>query len=392
MPLAAQTRIAVESALAHKNPRPLSPVRRVGQTASRSGIAPIDAILNGGLPCGSITELVGAHCSGRTTTALAYLAAITTAGNVCAWLDVADALDPRSAAANGVDLERLLWVRCSAAKHVPTVQPAPEAAQCALRNMSSATLPRHTGGGSPHPRSEGRDMPKAIGLMLRAHGGIYDKEARRQKRSIGTPGAPNRPLTMRSGEREEQVNSDRLPPRRGQNLALAPRCAEPQPRRTPQQSSGKRMEHATTQQRAVQKENKNPWQAIDHALRAADLLLQGGGFSTIVLDLGSVPPEVVWRIPLATWFRFRAACERTRVSLLLLTQHSCARSSAGLVVRLETGSLLTDSRVMTGVRYRGAAERIRAATDDQELALTRKPPKSDRMGEWVSEAAWAQAK
>ncbi|MDQ2834513.1 MAG: hypothetical protein M3Y50_12345 [Acidobacteriota bacterium] len=38
-----------------------------------------------------------------------------------------------------------------------------------------------------------------------------------------------------------------------------------------------------------------------------DLLLQAGGFSAIVLDLGSIAPEHVSRIPLATWFRYGAA-------------------------------------------------------------------------------------
>ena len=88
-------------------------------------------------------------------------------------------------------------------------------------------------------------------------------------------------------------------------------------------------------------------------------LLQGGGFGAIVLDLGSLPPEMAWRIPLATWFRFRAACERTRASLLLLTQHPCARSSAELVVRMEAGDMEAESRVMTGIRYRAVVERSR---------------------------------
>ena len=386
MSSAIQIRTAVETVLAHKNPRALSPIQRGVQSASPSGVAPIDAILNGGLPLGSITELVGTHCSGRTTVALAYLAAITATGNVCAWLDVADALDPESAAANGVDLERLLWVRCSA-KQQATVQATPEALQSVSGSVSNTMLPRHTGGGSPHPRAEGRDMPEAIGMMLRAHGGLYDKEARRQKRSLGTPSAPNRPLSLRSEHREEQVNSDRLPPRRGQNLVLASRCAEAQPRRTPLWPADE-----LSKTTVLQRENKKPWPALDQALRATDYLLQGGGFNTIVLDLGSVLPEVAWRIPLATWFRFRAACERTRVSLLLLTQHSCARGSAGLVVRLETGSMRTDSQVMTGICYRGGAERVRATASEGGHNLMRKPPQPDRTGGWVSEAAWAQAK
>src|SRR5579863_10416038 len=64
-----------------------------------------------------------------------------------------------------------------------------------------------------------------------------------------------------------------------------------------------------------------------------DLLLQAGGFSAIVLDMAGIAPEHAARVPLATWFRYRAAVERTRASLLLLTQHSCAKSSAELLLR-----------------------------------------------------------
>jgi recombination protein RecA len=78
-----------------------------------------------------------------------------------------------------------------------------------------------------------------------------------------------------------------------------------------------------------------PWSRIDQALRVADLLLQGGGFSAIVLDMCSIAPEDVLRIPLSTWFRYRAAAERTQTSILLLTQHPCAKSSAELLLRLE---------------------------------------------------------
>jgi len=36
----------------------------------------------------------------------------TASGQVCAWVDADDAFDPESAAANGVNLRQLLWVRC----------------------------------------------------------------------------------------------------------------------------------------------------------------------------------------------------------------------------------------------------------------------------------------
>ncbi len=76
-----------------------------------SGIAAMDS-LTGGLPRGCLTEICGPASSGRTTLLLAALAAATRRGECCAVVDAGDALDPQSAAAAGVELERLLWVRC----------------------------------------------------------------------------------------------------------------------------------------------------------------------------------------------------------------------------------------------------------------------------------------
>ncbi|MGA8150693.1 MAG: hypothetical protein WB952_07065 [Terriglobales bacterium] len=76
-----------------------------------SGIREMDA-LTGGLPRGCLTEVCGAASSGRTSMLLAALAAATQRQEACTLVDVSDAFDPVSAAAAGVDFERLLWIRC----------------------------------------------------------------------------------------------------------------------------------------------------------------------------------------------------------------------------------------------------------------------------------------
>ena len=76
-----------------------------------SGIPAIDA-LTGGLPRGCLTEICGPASSGRTAFLLSALAAATRRGEFCTLVDASDALDPHSAAAAGVALDRLLWVRC----------------------------------------------------------------------------------------------------------------------------------------------------------------------------------------------------------------------------------------------------------------------------------------
>jgi hypothetical protein len=76
-----------------------------------TGIAAVDALLGGGFPRGRVTEITGPLSSGRTSLALALLAAATRAGEIAAVVDAADAFDPASAAAAGADLSRVLWAR-----------------------------------------------------------------------------------------------------------------------------------------------------------------------------------------------------------------------------------------------------------------------------------------
>ena len=76
-----------------------------------TGLAVLDQALGGGLPRGRVTELAGAPSTGRTGLACAIAAAATRAGETIAWIDPADALEPEAAAAAGIALARLLWVR-----------------------------------------------------------------------------------------------------------------------------------------------------------------------------------------------------------------------------------------------------------------------------------------
>jgi len=182
----AQLRAEVELALAGRVASPFAlPERRVEFVST--GIAEVDA-LAGGLPRGALTEIFGPNCSGRTSLLFSALGARTSHAEACALVDGSDAFDPQSAEAAGIDLKRLLWVRC---------------------------------------------------------------------------------------------------------------------------------------------------RTMEQSFRATDFLLAAGGFGFIALDLGDTPGELVHRVPLETWFRFRRAVEGTPTILFVLEEEPHAKTCASLVLQVE---------------------------------------------------------
>jgi hypothetical protein len=183
-------RARLESALSERVPSPFTdPDRRVCESVP-TGIAPLDA-LTGGLPRGAITEIFGPPTSGRTSLMVSILAQAIAGDEVCALIDGNDAFDPKSAATAGVELQRLLWVRCH---------------------------------------------------------------------------------------------------------------------------------------------------KLDQVLKSADLLLQGGGFGRVVMDLTDLPLSRIQSIPLASWFRFQRTIEKTPTALIVMTPESAVKSAAALVLRMQMRS------------------------------------------------------
>ena len=265
MPSSAALRKQIESAFQQRYPAVLTPAARTIREVAPTGIDAIDALLNGGLPVGAISELTGPMSSGRTSIAMAFLAQ-QTSENVCAWIDSRDTFDPESAAASGVCLDRLLWVRCS-------------------------------------------------------------------------QNSPSNPAdSMRAGFR--------------------------------------------TSARNITNAKSQPWSRLDQALRAIDLLLQAGGFSAIVLDLGNESVEHGRRIPLATWFRLRQAADRTRCSVIVLGKAPYAQSSAAVVLECERGLVHSaNETVIRAFNFRAGRRRERFSP---LTTIDRKPPVST----WSAEASW----
>ncbi len=254
MNVAHAIRDQIEAALAQRVPAALTLKIKQSPELFATGIAQVDAMLGGGIPRGNITEISGASSTGKTTFALAAVASITQLGNACAWIDVSDALSPEAAAASGVELRRLLWLRMSAARR-------------------------------PH----------------------------------------------------------------------------------------------------------KPWLRLEQGLKAADLLLQTGGFAGIVLDMSDQLPQYTRRIPLATWYRFRLAAEQARTALVFLTQSPCASSCASLTLFCESCDAVPfsshgETPLFERQRYRIAKERNR---NESSTFIQKKPPQRVN---WPAETLWARVR
>ena len=111
-----------EAALARTDLEALLRARRLDRTIAAAGEAPrfepvptgfafLDQQAGGGFPRGELSEIAGPRSSGRATLVAGALGRVTGAGGLAALVDPLDQFDPASAAAAGVCLDRLLWVR-----------------------------------------------------------------------------------------------------------------------------------------------------------------------------------------------------------------------------------------------------------------------------------------
>ncbi len=375
MSKAAFLRKQIEADLASRIPSALTPVARTVREVQATGIPEVDRALTGGLPVGAICEIAGPESSGRTSIALATLAQLTRGGRACAWVDASDSLDPESAAANGIQLSQLLWVRCGDKSSRLNLNSQIPSTPC-YAHPNSSTHSLSGGQAGSHPRSEVKGMDRAIEELL--HNPI--NAARKQK--VGTHDTQNRSFSKVL--RSEQAPSDRAMARRKEFLMahhepLFPRSAGPQRPRQSAQSFNQFVNSSRTAFRTQQ-----PWKQLDQALRVTDLLMNAGGFAAIVLDLGSVAPKYATRIPLATWFRFRAVADSARTSLLLLTKKPSAGSSAAALLSLTTSSIQGNT-VVEFVEYKLEVEKERFQSSLIDIAGRRKPSAST----WTQRMPWA---
>ncbi len=317
-----------------------------------SGVAELDAVLGGGFPRGSLVELCGPASCGRTSLAFSLLAQATDRQEACAFVDVSDSLDPISLAAAGVELPRLLWVRCGeTGDHGPDVKtssylgPADKERRKSGGSDSASKKPMPVLGWR-HPRELMRGVDQAIPSLI-------------GKQTAFAESAQIHVVARCAGE---QVERDREPARRGfrpQRFLPSIRESNPPP---PVRTGGRSVK---------------PWKRLEQALKTTDLLLHGGGWGVVVVDLGGICWVDARRINLSMWFRFRRAIENTPTILLLLGEESCAKSCASLVLRCQrradhwsraAASIQTGASTFEGFEVQGEVTRSRVLSQPSDLA------------------------
>src|SRR5437899_1679925 len=122
---------------------------------------------------GEITEIVGGPSSGRTSHLVACLRYVASRGETAALVDTEEVFDPGLASRAGVDLRRLLWVRCGGHRDV-ALRAAVERCEPALRECSLAILsarvdgPNVGRGGAPTADKTGAPTAKMM-MVLEAN-------------------------------------------------------------------------------------------------------------------------------------------------------------------------------------------------------------------------------
>jgi hypothetical protein len=72
---------------------------------------------------------------------------------------------------------------------------------------------------------------------------------------------------------------------------------------------------------------------LDQTLKVTDLVLQGGGFSVVAMDVGDMLPGKLLSVPLTTWFRFQRSIEKTPTILTIISRQGAAKTCASLAVK-----------------------------------------------------------
>lgn len=80
---------------------------------------------------------------------------------------------------------------------------------------------------------------------------------------------------------------------------------------------------------------KQEMKPLEKAFKAADILLQNGGFGLIAVDLSGVDERLLRKVPKATWFRFSRVAEKTQTPLVFLASYPAAGNCSAWTLRMK---------------------------------------------------------
>src|SRR6516225_2847631 len=103
--------------------------RDKGKDEDKGGLIP-------GIPLGALTQIHAplGLSSGKTALLVSLITQLTRREQFCALVDAGDCFDPESAEAAGVNLARVLWVRCSARQRLKPLEQAFKATDILIQN------------------------------------------------------------------------------------------------------------------------------------------------------------------------------------------------------------------------------------------------------------------
>jgi recombination protein RecA len=125
---------------------------------------------------------------------------------------------------------------------------------------------------------------------------------------------------------------------------------------------------------------------LEQAFRVADILLNTGGFSLIVVDIADIDPVLVRKVPLYTWFRFHRFVEGKPMSLVFVAQQPSAGSYASLVINARTDAAEWSNPNAVVAHGNLLRELPIVVALEQRRGLARKGPQSVRKVVFTAEA------
>ena len=96
---------------------------------------------------------------------------------------------------------------------------------------------------------------------------------------------------------------------------------------------------------------------LEQAIRSADLLVHSGGWGVVVLDLSDVRADMLRKLPLSYWYRFKRAVENTPTAFVVLQREPQAKNCASMTLELPRANAVwsgshQDFRLLRGLDVR----------------------------------------